>query len=172
MACSPSGSTESWRDRIMGRWEGEERREPAVPLGWRNLAKRVESVTSLLALSGHLPRPKAGARDCGTTGLKAQSARRKAQGAGRGGPSRLSLTAYRLALTLFHLPFELECDLLMQTREAGSARRKAGSAKRSDEFWTVRRCDEETPESGSVRSGMFGAWRWVGKRAALNGASY
>src|SRR6266566_7186283 len=97
-----------------------------------------------------------GLRDHQTTGLKAQSARQKAQGAGRGGPSRLSSS-------LFHLPFELECDLLMQTREAGSA-------KRRDEFGTIRRCGEETPESGSVRSGMFGAWRWLGKRAALNGA--
>ncbi len=51
----------------------------------------------------------------------------------------------------------------MQTREAGSA-------KRRDEFGTIRRCGEETPESGSVRSGMFGARRWLGKRAALNGA--
>ncbi len=187
MACSPSGSTESWRDRIMGRWKRGEGREPAVPRGWRT-SRSVWSAASLLALSGHPPRPKAGAgsthsnrfarfgcgfaaddeiprlrdygttglRDHQTTGLKAQSARQKAQGAGRGGPSRLSSS-------LFHLPFELECDLLMQTREAGSA-------KRRDEFGTIRRCGEETPESGSVRSGMFGAWRWLGKRAALNGA--
>ncbi len=31
---------------------------------------------------------------------------------------------------LMNLPFELECDVLMQTREAGSARRKARSGKR------------------------------------------
>ena len=72
---------------------------------------------------------------------------------------------------LMNLPFELECYLLMQTRGAQGARCEAGSAKRSDEFWMVRRCAEETPESGSVRSGMFGAGRWLGKRAALNGAS-
>src|SRR6266700_1423405 len=60
MACSPSGSTESWRDRIMGRWKMGEGREPAGPLGWRT-SRSVASAASLLALSGHLPRPKAGA---------------------------------------------------------------------------------------------------------------
>ncbi len=99
----------------------------------------------------------------GARGRKAESVKRGAPAA-----SRLPLTAWRLAArfplpSLFHLPFELECYLLMQTREAGSARRR-------DEFWTIRRCAEETPESGSVRSGMFGAGRWLGKRAALNGA--